>query len=58
MISIALHLEVPQYMAMPWLITCVMARTISMEAQRVFRELTYFTALSFPLLFPEFGNAI
>lgn len=36
MISIALHLEVPQYIAIPWFITCVMARTISVEAQTAF----------------------
>lgn len=29
MISMALQRDVPQYMAMPWLITCVIARTIS-----------------------------
>lgn len=29
MISIALQRDVPQYMAMPWLMTCVIARTIS-----------------------------
>lgn len=29
MISMPLQREVPQYMAMPWLMTCVMARTIS-----------------------------
>lgn len=29
MISMALQRDVPQYMAMPWFITCVMARTIS-----------------------------
>lgn len=45
MISMALHLEVPQYIAMPWLITCVMARTISVETQTVFHELTNFTEL-------------
>lgn len=36
MISIALHREVPQYIAIPWFITCVMARTISVEAQTAF----------------------
>lgn len=29
MISIGLQRDVPQYMAIPWLITCVMARTVS-----------------------------
>lgn len=29
MISTELHREVPQYMASPWLITWVMARTVS-----------------------------
>lgn len=29
MISMELHLEVPQYMAIPWLITWVMALTVS-----------------------------
>lgn len=36
MISIALHREVPQYIAIPWFITCVMARTISTEGQIAF----------------------
>lgn len=34
MISIALQREVPQYIAIPWLITCVIARTISKEEEK------------------------
>lgn len=34
MISMELHLDVPQYMAIPWLITWVMARTVSANTGR------------------------
>lgn len=37
MISIALQRDVPQYIAMPWLMTCVIARTIS-KGERQTRE--------------------
>lgn len=34
MISMADHRDVPQYMDIPWLITCVIALTISVKRQR------------------------
>lgn len=34
MISIALQREVPQYIAIPWFITCVIARTISVQEEK------------------------
>lgn len=37
MISMELHLEVPQYMAIPWLITWVMALTVSSKTERQFK---------------------
>lgn len=33
-ISMAVHRDVPQYIAIPWLITCVIALTISTERRR------------------------
>jgi len=39
MISMALQRDVPQYIAIPWFITKVMARTISGKSHRVYVKL-------------------
>lgn len=43
MISMELQRDVPQYMAIPWLMTWVMARTVS-KRERERRETTFGTA--------------
>lgn len=45
MISIEVHLDVPQYMAIPWLITWVIALTVSTKTAQI-SYITKFQQLS------------
>lgn len=52
-ISMAVHRDVPQYIAIPWLITCVIALTISTERRRRRRKKRTFDRIPFTLWLHE-----